>query len=263
MSDINRLHGVLARRIGRMLASVRLSVVSRSVEDGRGFYLKRRRIYAPGLILVANGLFESPFRVLSQPDWLAWEPAIYRRVYGLEVTVVAGGLKLPELPGVPLTTLLHRADLSVQGQLRAIAAAADALQRLHKQIVRFPSGVVGAFSHADATAHNILYDSANETARWFDFETIHSPALSPVQRHADDLRTLSYSVAACLPENELPALANVLVTSYPDRLTLLALAQLVEQMRPDCFFYAQTGIGERQQARWQRELLARLALVTA
>lgn len=244
-----------ARLGAKILAGVKLNRVTRVVEDGRAYYLKRRCWYAPALIAGAGALLAPHFSVLPERAWLAWEPGIYRLVYGCDVPLAsAGQLRLPELPGAVLAEVLRAANSPLEAKLRALAAAVAALRSLHGLWVRFPGGGAGRFSHADATAHNVIYDPSYGAARWFDFETIHDQRRPQAWRHADDLRALAYSAAACLHEHELAAAARSIVSTYADRSVLLALRGMIGRSRHDMFRLAQADIGYQKGMLWEQAL---------
>ena len=251
----------LACLAGRVLTRVRLSRLVSGVEAGQTVYLKSRRWYAGALICATNRFLAPGVYVLPNREWLLWEPAIYRLLYGWTVqATTAGQLSLPEIPGMVLTALLRSVHIDAQTRLDALIAATGALSQLHRLWVRFPNGVTGWLSHGDATTDNVICDSATGKARWFDFETIHDSRRSKEWRQADDLRALAYSAAARLPEEELALAAHLLMAAYTDRPILRAFCQAVErlQQRSDVFHFAQTGISYPRNVLWGEALQAEL-----
>lgn len=244
------------------MARVKLSRTAQISVAGQRFYLKRRRWYADALIRAAAWLPGSTFTVLPRRQWPLWEPYMYDLAYGGQVSPQAPGqLRLPEIPGTILTTLLCSALLDVQTKMDTLSAAVEALEQLHSLWVHFPDGSEGHFSHGDATTDNVIYDPASDRARWFDFETIHDSRRPREWRQADDLRAFAYSAAASLPEETFSSLARSILTRYTDRAVLYVLNQIVEcvRRRPGMFHFAQTGIGCRKNGVWSEALKARLA----
>ncbi len=281
----------LNQLFGKLLASIPLNHVTYLADPGATIYRKRRRWYAGMLIWGATTFLRPNFYVLPQRDWLNWEAGLYHQFYGWEVQVEGSELLMPAIPGTRLIDFLqspHEIKLCarpstgsgrtdkipfalslskgepepVEGpkgnsylislQLAAIAAAIRALRQLHETRVCFPGGGEDFFSHGDASARNVIYEPESGLARWFDFETVHARCCPREWRWADDLRALTYSVAAFLPPSQFAALAQSLCVNYPDRATLSALASLAGQLRhqPDPFHFGQTRIDDRRNELW-------------
>ena len=158
---------------------------------------------------------------------------------------------MPAIPGTVLAGYLKSAN-EANAQLAAIAAAIRALRQLHETRVRFPDGDEGFFSHGDASAENVIYELGSGLARWFDFETVHESLRPREWRRADDLRALTYSVAALLPPNKFPDLARSLRANYPDPPVLRELVRHAERLRSksDPFHLGQTNIDYRRSELW-------------
>lgn len=252
----------LVRLGGKILAKASLSHIRKSVQRGQSFHMKSRRWYTPFLIFGANTFLNLDYYVLPKKEWLVWEPAIYRLAHGWEVQAgETGQLKLPDIPGVVLANLLKAANYDAKTKREALASAIGALRELHQIWVRFPDGVEGYFSHGDATVQNVIYDTPNRAAYWFDFETVHDSHRPPEWRHADDLRALTYSAVACLPEQELAEVAKLAVTAYVDPSVLRVFRRTIErlQQRTSMFHLAQADISYKKKIFFEEILQAELA----
>lgn len=230
---------LLARLIGQLVVALPLNRVARVERDGRAFYRKRRRWYAP-LLIAASACGTSPprFMVLRADEWRAQEAALHRLLYGALVRFCpTGELELPACPGVTLAALLASARHTRGERRRALAAAIAALHSLHRLHVGGRP-----FSHGDATVENVTYDPATGRAHWFDFETAHDPRRPHAWRCADDLRALLFSAAAHL---DATTLAETLAAHYPDGPALAELRGLASHLAhwPDPLHLAQARIG--------------------
>ena len=172
---------------------------------------KRRRWYAP--LLVAMGiplvkLLNTGVKVLPWREWVNLEQTRYRDLYGSAIlTERDGTLVLPYLNGRTLADLLEDQGVDHTLKEKGIALATIALVDLHSRRI----------THADAMAENVLIDVETNTARWFDFETVHDTSRSVMWRRADDVRAL---IATCVirtgPE-DLDATVRIIVEAYADR----------------------------------------------
>jgi len=244
--------GTVNHLLGKVLADTRLCRVTKVIASGKTFYRKQRHSYATILIWGAETFLRPPFHVLSERDWLDWEPQLYRRFYGLAVEADSTGrLTLPALPGLVLTDYLRlTGDAGLK--MQAFEAALRALWQLHQTQVCFPCRVEALFSHGDATARNVIYDPIKGQARWFDFETMHDLNRPRAWRQADDLRAFTYSTVAHLSGSSLSEAARCVISVYADPLVLRELSLIVERVRhkPDLFHLAQADINKRQSSLW-------------
>ncbi len=188
--------------LARRLAALRLHR-RQAVSDGSvSWQCKRRRGWAGGLLWLGNAYLRmqgTPARVLPLADWLPWEQSV-AQVLGREVRISAegAGLETPFLAGDSLGEIL-KADLPWQDKLSALRIAADALRQLHSKLIHCSGGESWALSHGDATCHNVIVNLSPASAAWIDFDMRHEWRHPVVERHADDLRALLVSSAACLP----------------------------------------------------------------
>lgn len=180
--------------------------------DGAGF-LKRRNALGH-LAFLSTAWRPERFLVLPEEAWFRREIALYRSFHGVHAEVRGPGLLwLPRLPGERLDRIVAR--LPQQEALRVAGAALRQLAALHERGVpttgQAAQGVPTAgderdaptagdelFSHGDATAKNVLHDAASGRFSFFDFETMHPPGFSLLERRADDIATLAGSLALTL-----------------------------------------------------------------
>lgn len=169
--------------------------MSRLTPDGGG--LHKRRNALGSLAALSTRAFPARFVLLSGDAWWARESELYAAFYGLRVERrPRGALWLPRLPGGRLDHAVARLDHA--GALRVSAAAMRELTSLHGLPEHTGDGSTRPFSHGDATARNALYDDASGSVSFFDFETMHPPALSLDERRADDVLALAASLAVAL-----------------------------------------------------------------
>lgn len=242
-----RARFALAAWCGRALYRLKLGRVSSLQREGEAFYLKARHRHSAALISAGNAiqkLRRGELLGLHQREWLAWEEQCgalaWPREVGARSQVLGGALLCPALPGEPLRAIL-RSKQSLESRLRAVELAARELQRLQSLEMRFPDGGLRAWSHGDAHAGNVLVDVEAGSASWFDFETVHAAWCPPAWRHADDLRALAYSCAACCCAGDSEPLAQALAHAIECprlRVELLAQSRCL-QRRARAFHLAQ------------------------
>lgn len=164
--------------------------------------------------------------VLADEEWLRWEQAIRLAASAMPaqpehipvsplVQIDGRGLISPHLPGKCLHLLLADRSLPVTDALHMLGLAVQSLRRLHQIQIDWGDGHPQPLSHGDATAENVIVDSAAGEAPWIDFDTRHQPRLNVNDRHADDVRALLVSAALHLPASAFPALVSQVVNSYP------------------------------------------------
>jgi hypothetical protein len=153
---------------------------------------------------------------LKLEAWIAWERQAWRMIHGIELETTERALIMPELPGVRLCDYLRSRESSPQEKLSAFGASLAALRRAHEMAMRWPDGSIHAFSHSDAHAGNVCYETGSGKSRWFDFETIHDCRAGDAWRHADDLRALAWSAAACVSRELWPDIATATLEACGD-----------------------------------------------
>lgn len=181
--------------------------------------LKRRRFYAPLLIVMGGPLFRilrTGVRVLPRQDWEQRERHMYQSLHGASIGTDAGrALVLPCLPGKPLAVLLEDRGLAAAVRRRAIELAVVALAELHTR----------GFTHGDAMADNVLVDLEGGVANWFDFETVHDSRRPMTWRRADDVRALLATCLARTAPDEFPGHLRGVLDSYGDEEVAALLAR--------------------------------------
>lgn len=158
------------------------------------------------------------FEVLSDSTWLSWESTIAERLgHDVRISPVRTGaaLDIRMVPGLTLAQILQGA-LPLDEKLRALSLAAQALRGLHSVTVPGMSGESWNVSHGDATCHNVIVDLPHNASTWIDFDTRHLIHFDASERFADDLRTLLFSSAACLPEVHDEQAVRHVFGSYDD-----------------------------------------------
>jgi hypothetical protein len=115
--------------------------------------------------------------------------------------------------------------------------------------VPWPDGVCRPFSHADATARNVLCDVAGGRATWIDFETLHDPCQTVAWRQADDLRALIWSAAETTGADAYGSLCAAILDSVSDAAVLGELARVAAGGRPNVYHLAQGSLSPVQHRR--------------
>ena len=217
--------------LGKALRSARYSDVYIEHHDDRLRVLKRRRPYAP-LLMLAGGalirLLDTGVRVLAQREWEARELRLHRELRGTQVERQDGGLILPWLAGHTLAAMLERPDPPAQERTRSITLAVDALADLHERGV----------THGDAMAENVMVDLDAGAAHWFDFETEHEMRRDFEWRRADDLRALVATIALRTAPGDLAATVKLVASVYgDDRIVRIAAASFASVLRRSLPFH--------------------------
>jgi hypothetical protein len=213
-------------------------------------YEKRRPPGGDILVAIINRALAGRMVLLPHAAWLAYEPAIYRAVYGIELQVQARALRFPRLPGRRLDLVLADPTIATPARLRALQRALQSLLELHATQVTVPTRPSCAVRHADACIRNVLVDEQSDMAAWIDFETVHASNWSDLERRADDLRAFASSAAALLPPAQTRSLAEMLAHAADVQLLGALVERLAAQIdHPHPFYLAQTGAGPRTLAR--------------
>jgi len=240
----NALIARLAHAAGQRMGDIAFNRIRNIETDGRRIVWKRRRGYAPIIIMSGNiyiRVFKLNIRILHDQDWLRREQESYSRLYGKEVAVSADGwLEMPWL-GETLASLLVKPNCSGDEKLAALISATQDLHRIHA-ITVVENGIERRFSHGDAGVRNVAICQEDGKARWFDFEIIHASCPSDNWRHADDLRALLFSALDILPDHLRAGAVDAVFASYPDAAVLRALQQRIASgsLEFDTYHLAQT-----------------------
>lgn len=241
--------------IARTLAGVRLH---RLEPADAGWQRKRRRRWASGLVRAGNAYLRSQgvsVRILPLQEWLEWE----RQVAGAlgrdsRISPDGSALDRPFIVGSSLSEIL-RGHLPWEDKLSALQAAAGALARLHSKWIHSLDGAAWELSHGDATCHNVIVNLSTASAEWIDFDMRHERSLPAVEQHADDLRALLFSSAACLPAGLQVMSAERTLAGYGDPAVVRQLRRSLE--RPHCpavFHLAQGPVSYAEYWRLWRSL---------
>ena len=241
-----RLAYASRRALGRCLMSIPLHRWSSPTDLPAGWRRKSRVCWCESLLPYGNlyvRLQGAPSEVLPARDWLQQE-AVVAAALGRDIQLRPGlrALDMRLLPGVCLREILLERS-ALEAKREALRVAAAALRQLHGLSVNEGGGQTQALSHGDATCNNVIVDRAGHSAAWIDFDTRHRAHLSPLERHADDLRALLLSSAAHLPEQADGDCAESVFAGYGDEAVVQHLRQsLMYQSCPAVFHIAQADL---------------------
>jgi tRNA A-37 threonylcarbamoyl transferase component Bud32 len=229
--------------LARTLAAVRLHRLD-TVQDTPAHWQRKRRtelariLLRPGnAYLRAQGM---AVRVLPRAEWLCWERQVAQAL-GREARISPDGaaLETPFIPGNTLAEIL-RGSLPLEDKLSALRTAAGALKLLHSKAIHHADGEAWGLSHGDATCHNVVVNLSTSSAEWIDFDMRHEWLCPVIERHADDLRALVFSSAACLPSALHATSAEQTVGGYGEPQVVRQLQKSLEKPRgPTVFQLAQ------------------------
>lgn len=234
------------RLLARGLAAVRLHYWEDAADAPPGWRCKRRRPWARYVIQFGNAYLDyqgAAVRVMPLGEWLNWEVAV-AQVLGraTRVAVDGAGLEVPYLSGRCLGTILRRIGPPVE-KLSALKLAAHALRELHTKSICRSDASPWSLSHGDATCENVIVSMSSGSAEWIDFDMRHEWSVASDQRHADDLRSLVFSSAACLPTSLHGACVESLLSGYCEPRIVRKFGQMLEvQGCPNVFQLAQGAI---------------------
>jgi hypothetical protein len=153
--------------------------------------------------------------VLPQREWEDREQQLHRGLRGTSVRVEADGtLLLPYLAGETLAAVLDDPALDESARTRVIEGAVTALADFHQR----------GFTHGDAMAENVVVERHTGIAQWFDFETRHDPARSPIWQRADDLRALLTTCLVRIAREQRTDIVQIVLNAYQDEDVTRALA---------------------------------------
>ena len=178
--------GRLLTAAGSFVDRIKINALTREMRDGRPVWIKRRRVAAGPIMLVANRFFRlvgNPVHTLRDAAWQQWEVTCFEKLHGDGFRAFSCGrdaVGADELPGLSLAHHLSAGTIAPE----MLAAAGRELRRAHG----WRCDTFGdAWSHGDPHSGNFIYDPSDGRARLIDFEVMHDTALSADDRHADDL----------------------------------------------------------------------------
>lgn len=243
---VHRMAYAWRRALGRCLVSIPLHRWSSPSDLPAGWRRKSRVSFCEAILPLGNLYLAregAPSEVLSARRWLERE-AVVARALGRDVQSQPGlrALDMRLIPGECLREILLGAS-SLDAKLEALRLAAAAVRQLHAISIREADGDRRLLSHGDATCNNVIVDSVMRSAAWIDFDTRHRAHLSTADRLADDLRTLLFSSAACLPERADADCVESVFAGYGDEAVVQQVKQdLVRQSWPAVFHVAQASL---------------------
>ncbi|MEA3207952.1 MAG: hypothetical protein QOE70_1009 [Chthoniobacter sp.] len=193
---------------------IKVNSLTREVRDGRPLWIKHRRWPAGFIMACANGFFRlagNPVRALGDPaSWQRWELECFRQLHGEDYQAFRHGPRGVAAEEMPGESLARHLDLGMLTPEMAAAAGRE-LRRAHEwQCPVF----AGGWSHGDPHTGNFLYDQAEDRARLIDFEVMHDRALSPDERHADDLLVFLQDVLGRIAAGVWLATAQAFLEGY-------------------------------------------------
>ena len=229
--------------LGMLLRHAKTSYTLPRGEAGRVGFIKARPWYVAYLIPPGNWYLRwlsTSVSILPTRQWLDWECRLHAELSGV-IGQLAGRrhLLLPRIEGEELAAILSSPAKDLLHKDRALRLAAAALVQAHRHSVLWPDGVSRPFSHADATARNVICEVAGGHATWIDFETLHDPRQTVAWRQADDLRALIWSAAETTGADAYGAICAAILDSVSDAAVLSELARVAASGRPNVYHLAQ------------------------
>lgn len=235
--------------LGRALYLLKLGRVRRMRWRGQNVWHKRRRFYAPLIVTTGNSLSRClgcGVYGLSHEEWLWWEETLSPVCGDGQTRRCGRDLLSQPMPGASLRELLAR-----ENSIEALRAVLTELHRLHKTEVKSPCGTLALWSHGDAHAGNVFYDSESGCAQWFDFESVHDLRRAAAQRHADDLQILLFSAAVYLPETHWKKMIALAREVYNDNEVWCEVAKGLRRLKncPDLVHLGHVHLRRQAHAR--------------
>jgi tRNA A-37 threonylcarbamoyl transferase component Bud32 len=232
--------------IAKQVASVRLHKLDVHGDLPTGWLRKRRTLFAESLLPLGNVYLRmqgAPAEALSCRQWIEWEATIAEQLgRGLRRTSDSWGIEIPVIPGSDLEQLL-RSNCTAAEKFRRLSAVSLALKQLHQVTLSQSPFADAQLSHGDATCRNVILDATGRTATWIDFDTRHRRHLPQLFRHADDLRALICSAAACLNPSDYEQCVDAVCTGYDDHSVCTALLSHLKSVAiPSVFSLAQAAL---------------------
>jgi hypothetical protein len=202
---MKRLRHASRRWIAIALARVPLHHIATREHNQQIQIIKRRSLV--GRLLIGPGNLYLRWLgavsvVLPESEWHRWEQTV------AAATIESNNVVTLKYPGVTLANILKSTSIKVSQKVNSVTLALQSLIHLHSRTTVLFENDAWQFSHGDATVENVCIDRDNQVAHWFDFDMRHRQHLTTAQRHNDDLRTLLFSAAACLPPESFPDLSQ-------------------------------------------------------
>ena len=236
--------------LARTLAAVRLHRLE-AVHDTQTRWQRKRRTRLAGALrrlgnayLYAQGM---AVRMLPLAEWLCWERRV-AQVLEREARISPDetALETPFIPGNTLAEILG-GNLTWEEKLAAARTAAGALRLLHCKEINCADGQAWELSHGDATCHNVIVDLPALSAEWIDFDMRHKLSCPAAERHADDLRALLFSSAACLPSALHATSVEQTLAGYGEPRVVCQLRKSLEEPRCPTVFQLAQGPMSREE----------------
>jgi hypothetical protein len=247
---------LMERCAARLMNGVRVNQIQRCIRNGVPVYAKRRKVCGSFIIWFGNcflTLARSGICMFVRAgDWMKWEAHCSSLLYPDRPPVELGPGKVvsvAEIIGTSLRSLvLHNASA-----LKPIIATARELHRVHQIHCQY---FQSAWSHGDLHLDNILYDEATDRAFLIDFDTRHQFAISPTQRHSDDVYVFLMALIA-IPEDHWFDLAIAFIREYSDHSVLQELERqlFVPAGFARILWYTRTQCAPIRQSAWRMEYL--------
>jgi len=215
----------LLARACAAIDAIRINDIATETRHGRAMWVKRRRPGSGHVIRCANWFFRlahNPVSVCGAlADWQRWEIDCFQLLNGTQFTALAEGDRTvcaDILPGQSLSAHLNAGTLT--GQM--LAAAGREFRRAHQLEC---AALGGLWSHGDPHLANLLYDETDDRVRFIDFEVIHDSALTPTQRHADDLLVVLQDLVGRVGDAQWLPSATAFLRAYENAPVLTAVAR--------------------------------------
>jgi hypothetical protein len=208
--------------------ALKINSISEEVRRGRLVVVKRRNVYGErgaDLINFYFRLANISIRYVSDvPEWRRREMNSFLMLNGARFRAYSPDKRTvceDKLPGRSLWDHMKARTLT----RRMVEAAGREYRRAHK----FPSDRLSkAWSHADASMPNVIYDEQAKRARLIDFEITHEKSLPPIARHADDLRVFLFDMLENVTSRQWLFFAIPFLKAYGDGAVIAELeTQLV------------------------------------
>ena len=250
-----------------LIARVRINDVNRIVYCKRIYFRKSRYWFSPFVVWGANlvlAVLGIRARFLSLNRWTHCERDVYRFFYNEDVFIGPDdSVYVPARPGICLADFLQD-PLRTDGEKdAAVGAAAAALLRLHMNVLPHV-GRTDVLSHGDATALNVIYDPAVDSAQWIDFETAHAERISLIDRHADDLQTFILSILTRSDPGVLSGRLAAIFRNYTEGEIWFTVLNTLEQENWNMIFHmARTRVGWQQYKDVKGQLLTAIPRLLA
>jgi hypothetical protein len=246
------------RRLARFLARIELHRFE-TLDSPMGEMVRKSRRRMGPAITFANLYLKvqgAGVEILPTRKWLLWESAVWAAMNNdvkcpeektsdrIIPCIRSKGLVIPRLPGAPLGRIVAHKSIPFDVKLQCFGWALQSLLDLHGLTADWGDGLVQLISHGDATAENVIIDQSQGMATWIDFDTRHWKHLPAIERHADDLRALTFSTASCLARSEYSMLSARIRNSYRnhDVIQCFKSRLLVDWHWPNPFHLAQAPL---------------------